>query len=112
MASKKKYYWIRLKNDFFSDGRIKKLRKIDDSDTYVLIYLKLLLLSIKNDKSLIYSSLSDDFVVLIYESLENSFEEEIAMKIDEEEDKVKKTIEFFFEYKMMIKLNEKNSKYK
>ena len=86
MASKKKYYWIRLKNDFFSDGRIKKLRKIDDSDTYVLIYLKLLLLSIKNDKSLIYSSLSDDFVILIYESLENSFEEEIAMKIDEEED--------------------------
>ena len=37
----KKYYWLRLKNNFFQQKEIKKLRKIAGGDTYTIIYLKL-----------------------------------------------------------------------
>ena len=41
----KKYYWLKLKADWFSDKRIKKLRSIAGGDTYTIIYLKMMLLS-------------------------------------------------------------------
>ena len=44
----KKYYWLKLKNDFFGSKEIKKLRKIAGGDTFTIIYLKMQLLSIKN----------------------------------------------------------------
>ena len=78
----KKYYWLKLKEDFFRDKRIKKLRRIAGGDTYTVIYLKLQLLSLKNNG------------VLIYEGVEPSFEEEMALDIDEELDNVKITIAF------------------
>lgn len=34
----KKYYGLRLENDFFKQKEIKKLRKIAGGDTYVIIY--------------------------------------------------------------------------
>ena len=37
----KKFFWLKLKEDFFRDKRIKKLRKIAGGDTYTIIYLKL-----------------------------------------------------------------------
>ena len=51
----KKYYWLKLKEDFFQDVRMKKLRKVAGGDTYTIIYLKLQLLSIKNNGVLIYN---------------------------------------------------------
>ena len=50
----KKYYWLRLKNNFFQQKEIKKLRKIAGGDTYTIIYLKLQLLSINNNGVLIF----------------------------------------------------------
>lgn len=82
MATNKKYYWLKLKEDFFRDKRIKKLRRIAGGDTYTVIYLKLQLLSLKNNG------------VLIYEGIEESFEEEMALDIDEDVDNVKITIAF------------------
>ena len=98
MTVQKMYHWLRLKDDFFRDIKIKKLRKIDDTDNYVVIYQKILLLSIKNES------------VLVYEGLENTFEEEIALKIDEKEEKVKATIEFLLKYGLLISKN-KNEYY-
>ena len=41
MTSKtKKYYWLKLKDDFFNSREIKKLRRIAGGDTYTIIYLK------------------------------------------------------------------------
>ena len=34
MAKIKKYYWLKLKEDFFRQKEIKKLRKIAGGDTY------------------------------------------------------------------------------
>ena len=81
MASKK-YFWLKLKEDFFRDKRIKKLRRIAGGDTYTVIYLKLQLLSLKNNG------------VLIYEGIEPTFEEEMALEIDEDVENVKITIAF------------------
>lgn len=81
-TNNKKYYWLKLKEDFFRDKRIKKLRRIAGGDTYTVIYLKLQLLSLKNNG------------VLIYEGIEPTFEEEMALDIDEDLDNVKITIAF------------------
>lgn len=78
----KKYYWIRLKTDFFKSLAMKKLRRIAGGDTYTIIYLKLQLLS------------ADTEGVLYYEGIENSFAEEIASLLDEDEDNVKITLQF------------------
>lgn len=78
----KKYYWIRLKTDFFKSLAMKKLRRIAGGDTYTIIYLKLQLLSTDNDG------------VLYYEGIENTFAEEIASLLDEDEDNVKVTLQF------------------
>ena len=67
----KKYYWMKMDRNFFKDARIKKLRRIAGGDTFTIIYLELLLLSLEKNG------------LLIYEGIENSFEEEMASKIDE-----------------------------
>lgn len=82
MADTKKYYWLKLKDDFFRDKRIKKLRRIAGGDTYTVIYLKMQLLSIKNNG------------VLIYEGIEETFADELALELDEETENVKVTLAF------------------
>ena len=44
----KRYYWLKLKADWFSDKRIKKLRSIAGGDTHTIIYLKMMVLSLKD----------------------------------------------------------------
>ena len=78
----KKYYWLKLKDDFFRDKKIKKLRKIAGGDTYTIIYLKMQLLSLKNSGA------------LIFEGVEDNFAEEVALDIDEDVDNVKVTMAF------------------
>lgn len=82
MTETKKYYWLKLKDDFFRDKRIKKLRRIAGGDTYTVIYLKMQLLSIKNNG------------VLIYEGIEDTFADELALELDEDVDNVKVTLAF------------------
>ncbi len=77
MANDKKFYWLKLKDDFFRDKKMKKLRNIAGGDTYTIIYLKMQLLSLKNSG------------VLIFENVEDTFEEEIALEIDEKVEDVK-----------------------
>lgn len=67
----KRYYWLRLREDFFSSMRIKKLRRLAGGDTLTIIYLKMQLKSIKTDG------------VLTYKGLEKSFAEELALDLDE-----------------------------
>ena len=82
----KKYYWLKLKTTFFNDKAIKKMRKIAGGDTYVIIYLKLQLLSLK-DEGVIY-----------YEGIEEDFASEMALTIDEDEENVRVTIGFLERY--------------
>lgn len=78
----KRYYWLKLKEDFFSSPKIKKLRKIAGGDTYTIIYLKMQLLSVKNSG------------VIEFSGVENTFEEELALVLDEDVDNIAVTLRF------------------
>lgn len=78
----KKYYWLKLKEDFFVSKEMKKLRKIAGGDTFVIIYLKMQLLSIKEEGRLYFDGIEDDFA------------SEIALSLDEDVENVEMTIAF------------------
>ncbi len=85
----KKYYWLKLKDDWFNSKVIKKLRRIAGGDTYTIIYLKMLLLSLKNEGK------------LYYEGVEESFAEELALELDEDSDNVNVTLSFLQSYGLL-----------
>ena len=87
--AEKRYYWLKLMADFFSQPRIKKLRRIAGGDTYTLIYLKLQLLSLRSNG------------VLRFEGIEDDFAEELALTIDEDPENVRVTIAFLQAQELM-----------
>lgn len=89
----KKYYWLKLKNDFFTNKKIKKLRKIAGGDTYTIIYLKMQLLSIKDSGK------------LFFENVEDSFAEELALELDEDVENVKVTLIFLIKNGLLVEVN-------
>lgn len=78
----KTFKWLKLYNNFFTDPKMKKLRRIAGGDTYTCIYLKMMLASINTDG------------VLEYEGIEPTIEAELALKLDEEETNVKVVLSF------------------
>lgn len=80
MPTGKRYYWLKLKEDFFSSKRIKKMRKMAGGDTYTIIYLKLQLLAMKKDGILTWTGLEDDVA------------SELALDIDEAPEDVSVTL--------------------
>ena len=89
MAENRRYYWLKLKEDFFTDKRIKRLRRISGGDTYTIIYLKLLLLSLKDSGKLYYDGVETDFI------------KELALTIDEKEDDVMVTVNYLMAQNLM-----------
>lgn len=89
----KVFYWIKLKMEFF-DKRIKKLRRIAGGDTCVIIYLKMLLLSLPDEG------------VLYYDGIEEDFAEEIALELDEETENVQMTISYLLSKGLIEKRSE------
>lgn len=82
MADGKRYYWLKLYDDFFGSLRIKKLRRMAGGDTYVIIYLKMQLKAMKTDG------------VLRWKGVEENIVEELALDLDEEPDNVKVTLAY------------------
>ena len=82
MADGKRYFWLRLHDDFFRSVRIKKLRRMAGGDTYVVIYLKMQLKAMKTDGVLTWRGYEQDFV------------DELAIDLDEEPDNVRVTLAY------------------
>ena len=55
MAEAKKFYWLKLKRDFFKRHDIRIIEEMPNGKDYVLFYLKLLLESIDHEGSLRFS---------------------------------------------------------
>ena len=55
MADSKKYYWLKLKRDFFKRHDIRIIEEMPNGKDYILFYLKLLLESIDHDGTLRFS---------------------------------------------------------
>lgn len=49
--SNKRYYWLKLKEDFFEDETIEFIESQKNGVKYVNFYLKLLLKSLKNESA-------------------------------------------------------------
>ena len=90
----KKYFWLKLKEGFFKEKEIKKLRKIAGGDTYTIIYLKLMLLSLS------------DAGRLFYDEIEDYFAEELALEIDEEPENVKVTLMYLQQMGLLELINQ------
>lgn len=75
--AEKRLYWLKLKEDFFTDKIMKKLRRMAGGDTYTIIYLKLLLLGLRNGGK------------LYFDHVEDSFADELALEIDEDSENVR-----------------------
>lgn len=50
--SNKKYYWLKLKDDFFEQDEIKIIEAMDNGKDYIIFYMKLLLKSVKTEGEL------------------------------------------------------------
>lgn len=90
MAAEKRIYWLKLKEDFFRDRDIKKLRSMAGGDTLTVIYLEMLLLALPTDGKLEYTGLEDDFA------------SEIALTIDENPDNVSSVVSFLIKRGLMV----------
>ena len=93
MSEPKRYYWLQLSNEFFNSIEIKLLRKIAGGDTYTIIYLKMLLASLKEEGKMYFEGVAND----IYE--------EVALLIDEDLENVKVTM-MFLEKKGLLEIEE------
>jgi predicted phage replisome organizer len=82
MAEGKRYFWLKLYDDFFGSKRIKKLRKMAGGDTYTIIYLKLQLIAMKTNG------------VIKWTGLEDTFADELALDIDEAPENVQVTLAY------------------
>ena len=91
--AEKKYYWLKLKEAYFDNPKIKMLRKIAGGDTFTIIYLKMQLLSIRDEG------------ILKYEGIDTDFANEIALKIDEDVENVKVVLSYL-EKQSLIDFNE------
>lgn len=79
--AEKKYYWLKLKKDFFQQHQIKVLKALPNGRLYALIYLELLAESTSHNGELRYSEMMPYDVVTL------------ASVIDEDKDNVEKAIE-------------------
>ncbi len=93
--SNKKYYWLKLKNDFFNQKEIKKLRRLAGGAVFTLIYMKMQVLSLKDDGK------------LFYEGTEKDFAEQLSFEIDENYEDIKLTLLFLESNNLIEKINEK-----
>lgn len=88
MAAKAKtktkiYFWLKIDEHFFNNLVIKNLRTIASGDSYVVIYIRMMLESLK-DNGVIY-----------FENTMDTIFEEIALKLGENVNDVKATIGYF-----------------
>ena len=92
----KKYYWLKLFDNFFRDPKIKKLKTLAGGDTYVVILLKFMLHTIKNNGVYEFEGI-----------LEKTLEKELELVLDEKEEHISVVLIFLNQMGLMVEV-EKN----
>lgn len=83
------YYWLKFDENFFNNLVIKNLRTIASGDTYIILYQRMMLESLKDSGFIYYEGALED----IYS--------EIAMKLGENIQDVKFTISYFISHNLI-----------
>jgi len=94
LAEEKRYWWLKMEHDFFEQKEMKALKRMAAGYVYTTIYLKLLLKSLKNNGSLYFESIEDDFV------------SELAFDIDESIDDVSAVFDFLKRKGLLVEISE------
>lgn len=94
MAKSKRYYWLKLKEGFFDDVRMKRLRKISGGETYTIIYIKLLLLSLKSEGK------------IYFQHVDETFTKELALVLDEQEDDISVALNYLLKVNLIQTIGE------
>lgn len=89
----KRYYWLKMQETFFSQKEIKKLRRQYGADM-VLLYLQIMLLSIKNNGR------------IQFDGYEDSMADEIALVLDADENDVKQLLEFLESHNLLTYISD------
>ena len=90
----KKYYWLKLKEDFFEEKQIRYLRKLPEGDKLVIAYLKMQLKSLR----------TEGFIK--YDQIMPNNEEELAMILDEDINIIKLMIQALIKAKAIEVLDD------
>lgn len=85
----KRYYWLKMKKDFATDKRIKKLKKIPGGYNFAFIYLEMILNAVDSDG------------IILYEGIEDTLAKEIALELDEDSDAVQITVSYLMSVGLM-----------
>lgn len=85
----KKYYWLKLKTGFFDQLKLKKLRREEGGDRLLIVYIKILLLSVPNEGK------------IVFEGLEPTLADELALSLDEDPGDVQQVLDFLDRYDLI-----------
>lgn len=93
-----KWDWLKLNPDYFDRVKIKKLRKTAGGEVFIIIYLKLQLMSLKSGG------------ILRYKGVEKSFVEELSLCLGERVEDIKMTL-IYLEKVKLIEMNEDRTQF-
>lgn len=85
----KKYYWFKMRENFFDSYAIKRLRKIPGGNTYIVLYINLLSRSVSTEGC------------LYFKHIEETFAEEIAVILDSDAEAVNFLLKFLLRYELL-----------
>ncbi|MBE6783017.1 MAG: hypothetical protein E7536_06465 [Ruminococcaceae bacterium] len=94
MSENKRYYWYKMKTDFFDEMIIKFLKLQENGETMILTFQRIMLYSLKTDG------------YLYYKKMLPTFAEELALGIGEKADLVKKLLDILITYDAIEKIDE------
>lgn len=92
--AEKKYYWLKLPKGFFERKEVKLLRMTEKGDLSVIIYEKMLLNALETDG------------VIYFEHLTETFEEELALALNEDVESVRTVIQFLTKKNLLTSIDD------
>ena len=91
--SQRRYYWLKLPEDFFRRPYLRRLRRMEDGDRLTVIYLEMLLAALKTDGVLSCAPGED-------------FAEELALELYEDADEVNTVLNYLSERGKLTREND------
>lgn len=88
------YYWLKLHKDFFERKEVKLLRMTEKGELSVIIYEKMLLNALETDG------------VIYFEHLTETFEEELALALNEDVESVRTVIQFLTKKNLLTSVDD------
>ena len=88
------YYWLKLHKDFYERQEVKLLRMTEKGELSVIIYEKMLLNALETDG------------VIYFEHLTETFEEELALALNEDVESVRTVIQFLTKKNLLTSVDD------